>query len=63
MFNRPPTHGNPDSPFSKFPVNATPLDERFEHLDTFWQRWQTRPAFLAAYADGLSGVSQLDKRP
>ena len=33
--------------FSKFPVNATPLDERFEHIDAFWQRWQRRPTFQA----------------
>jgi glutathione S-transferase len=49
--------------FSKFPVNATPLDERFEHLDAFWQRWQRRPAFQAAYADRNSGVQELDNRP
>jgi glutathione S-transferase len=46
--------------FSKFPVNATPLDERFEHLDAFWQRWQRRPSFQAAYADRNSGVPELD---
>jgi glutathione S-transferase len=49
--------------FSKFPVNATPLDERFEHIDAFWQRWMQRPTFLAAYADRNSGVPELDKRP
>ena len=48
--------------FSKFPVNATPLDERFEFIDAFWRRWQTRPTFLAAYADGQSGVPELDAR-
>lgn len=48
--------------FSKYPVNATPLDERFEHLDAFWRRWQTRPAFLAAYADKSSGVAEIDNR-
>jgi glutathione S-transferase len=48
--------------FSKFPVNATPLDERFEHLDAFWQRWQRRPAFQAAYVDPQSGVPELDNR-
>jgi len=48
--------------FSKFPVNATPLDERFEFIDAFWRRWQTRPTFLAAYADGKSGVPELDAR-
>jgi glutathione S-transferase len=31
--------------FFKFPVNAAPLDKRFEHTDAFWRRWQTRPAF------------------
>ena len=45
--------------FSKFPVNATPLDERFEHLDNLWKRWQARPAFQAAYADGGSGLEEL----
>lgn len=45
--------------FSKFPVNATPLDECFEHLDALWKRWQTRPAFQAAYADGNSGLAEL----
>ena len=49
--------------FSKFPVNATPLDERFEHIEAFWQRWQRRPTFLAAYADCSSGVPELDNRP
>jgi len=48
--------------FSKFPVNATPLDERFEHIDAFWQRWKRRPTFLAAYADRNSGVPELDNR-
>ncbi len=48
--------------FSKYPVNATPLDERFEHVDAFWRRWLTRPAFLAAYADRQSGVPELDDR-
>jgi len=46
--------------FSKFPVNATPLDERFEHVDAFWKRWQIRPTFQAAYADRNSGVPELD---
>ena len=46
--------------FSKFPVNATPLDERFEHLDAYWKRWQLRPSFQAAYADRSSGVAELD---
>jgi glutathione S-transferase len=45
--------------FSKFPVNATPLDERFEHLDAFWQ---LRSSFPAAYADRNSGVPELDTR-
>lgn len=43
--------------------NATPLDERFEHIDAFFKRWQTRPTFLAAYADRNSGVPELDNRP
>jgi len=45
--------------FSKFPVNATPLDERFEHLDALWQRWSARPSFQSAYADGSSGLAEL----
>lgn len=45
--------------FSKFPVVATPLDERFEHLDAFWQRWKGRPSFRAAYSDGNSGLDEL----
>ena len=48
--------------FSKMPINATPLDERFEHLDAYWKRWQLRSAFRAAYADGQSGVPALDAR-
>ncbi|GJD52029.1 hypothetical protein OPKNFCMD_4791 [Methylobacterium crusticola] len=48
--------------FSKFPVNATPLDERFEHIDAFWQRWQARPTFQAAYTDRQSGVPEIDER-
>jgi hypothetical protein len=43
-------------------VNATPLDERFEFLDAYWQRWQQRPSFKAAYADGNSGIPELDNR-
>lgn len=46
--------------FSKFPVNATPLDERFEHLDAIWKRWQQRPSFRRAYADSHSGLAELD---
>jgi glutathione S-transferase len=34
----------------------SPLDERFEHNDAFWQRWQRRPTFMAAYADRSSGA-------
>lgn len=46
--------------FSKFPTNQTPLDERFEYLDHFWRRWQTRTSFQAAYADGNSGLAELE---
>ena len=46
--------------FSKFPANDTPLDERFEYLDKIWQRWKARPSFHKAYADGGSGLSELD---
>jgi glutathione S-transferase len=41
--------------------DMTPLDERFEHLDAYWQRWQGRAAFQAAYSDGSSGVPELDR--
>jgi glutathione S-transferase len=46
--------------FSKFPVNATPLDERFEQLDRFWNRWKGRESFRRAYSDGGSGLAELD---
>lgn len=46
--------------FSKFPVNATPLDERFEQLDRFWRRWKERPGFRSAYADKGSGLAEID---
>ena len=46
--------------FSKFPAIATPLDERFEHLDAFWQRWKRRESFRRAYGDGNSGLAELD---
>ncbi|MCF5552697.1 glutathione S-transferase, partial [Pseudomonas syringae] len=26
----------------------------------YWQRWQKRPAFQAAYADRSSGIPELD---
>ena len=45
--------------FSKFPVVATPLDERFEHLAAFWQRWKDRDSFRSSYADGHSGLDEL----
>lgn len=45
--------------FSKFPINNTPLDERFEFLDKLWQRWQQRESFKRAYADGGSGLPEL----
>lgn len=44
--------------FSKFPANQTPLDERFEYLDKFWQRWQQRTSFQNAYCDG-GGLDEL----
>ena len=44
--------------FSKFGPVQTPLDERFEHLHHFWQRWQTRDSFKHAYADG-AGLTEL----
>ena len=47
--------------FSKFPVVATPLDERFERLDAFWRRYKARPAFRAAYADRTAGPKRIDE--
>ena len=47
--------------FSKYPVNATPLDERFEQLDRYWRTWQRRRSFQRAYADGGSGLAELDR--
>ena len=44
--------------FSKFGPVQTPLDERFEHLHYFWQRWMTRDSFKQAYADG-AGLAEL----
>ena len=44
--------------FSKFGPVATPLDERYEQLDQFWQRWKARPSFRLAYADG-GGLQEL----
>ncbi len=44
--------------FSKFGPVATPLDERFEQLARFWQRWTGRISFQKAYADG-GGLEEL----
>jgi len=44
--------------FGKFGPNETPLDERFEYIDAYWQRWKARPAFKAAYAGG-AGLEEL----
>jgi len=44
--------------FSKFGPNETPLDERFEYLDRYWQRWKGRGAFRLAYRDG-GGLAEL----
>ena len=46
--------------FSKFPVNDTSLDERFEYLDYYWNRWKERDSFKRGYADGASGLEELD---
>ena len=46
--------------FSKLAVNATPLDERFEHLDSYWGRWMELSSFQDAYNDGQSGLSEID---
>ncbi len=46
--------------FSKYPTNNTPLDERFEYIERIWKRWQERDSFKKAYADGLSGLAELD---
>ena len=47
--------------FSKLPIIATPLDERFEHLDSYWERWQDQSSFQEAYSDGQSGLKELDQ--
>ncbi len=44
--------------FSKFGPMKTPLDERFEQIDRFWQRWKSRESFGLAYADG-AGLAEL----
>ena len=46
--------------FSKFPTNNVPLDEPFEYVSAFWQRWKERPSFKIAYGDGGSGLEELD---
>jgi len=46
--------------FSKFPVNATPLDERFDFLERLWKCWQERESFQRAYNGGGSGLPELD---
>ncbi len=43
--------------FSKFGPNLTPPDERFEHLDRFWQN-KARDSLKGAYADG-AGLAEL----
>ena len=55
-----PTRVLEDGTYSKFPVNATPLNERYEQLDQFWKRWKERPSFRVAYADGGSGLAELE---
>lgn len=44
--------------FSKFGPNETPLDERYEFIDAYWERWKARPAFQSAYAGG-AGLEEL----
>ena len=44
-----------------YPVMATSFNERFEFIDRYWQRWQERPSFSAAYGDGYSGVKEIDE--
>ena len=44
--------------FSKFGPVDTPLDERFEFIDAYWQRWKGRPSFQSAYRDG-AGLAEL----
>ena len=46
--------------FSKFPANNTPLDERFEYLGYYWNRWKERDSFGRGYADGASGLEELE---
>jgi hypothetical protein len=39
----------------------TPLDERFEYIERIWKRWQQRDSFQKAYADGQSGLAELER--
>ena len=50
--------------FGKFGPNETPLDERFEFIDRYWQRWKGRPSFQRAYRDGagLAELAELTKQ-
>ena len=50
--------------FGKFGPNQTPLDERFEFIDAYWQRWKARPSFQLAYRDGagLAELAELSKQ-
>ncbi|MCC5646237.1 hypothetical protein LC607_25585 [Nostoc sp. CHAB 5824] len=46
--------------FFKYPTNNTPLDECFEYIKRIWKWWQERNSFHKAYADGQSGLAELD---
>ena len=43
------------------PLMATSINERFQRLDRYWQRWQQRPSFRRCYGDGYSGLDDLDR--
>lgn len=46
--------------FSKLLANNKPLDERFEYLDYYWNRWKERDSFKRGCAYGAGGLEELD---
>ena len=46
--------------FSKYPIDQTPLHERFEQLGRSWRRCLAHPPFRTAYAD-RSSAKKLDE--
>ena len=44
-----------------YPVIGVALNERYEHIDTYWRRWMQRPSFQQTYKDGTHGVPQISQ--